>query len=1009
MQPHDSADRSLGSPQGYGGSVAADTSKGFGPAWLLRQRLGEPGEVYTFYSYKGGTGRSMGLVNCAGLIAQHLPTEAPPLLLVDFDLEAPGLHRYLDPCVDRKALAAAPGVLELFEALAAQVDALLTERGVKALDDESAAELLTQFDLTAYRVPVRLPGADQSAPVRLQLITAGRFDEQYDARLAAFDWPRLYARAPALFRAFSARVASEHSFVFVDSRTGLSDTSGISTMLLPDVLVVVFTPNSQSLTGIEHLVRRAFEYRQQASDSRPLRVYPLASRVDNQVEHFRQVWRLGDVHHALFGQVRGYQPLFQALFEQTLAADVASLGPRLADYFDQVQVPHAADYAFGERLCFGLQASSDSLSIRGAYELFLPWLVTGAQPWERPADTVTDLRAQLWLREAGVSEESTSTAGWSAWFDRLARATATSEFAQLPLAALSTERCFDVALAQSLAQAHVGAFAAARIALDTAGTAYSDSAAPSLVRHSPTALLGLLRGDVPPPDAQADAAAWLVALDKVMGRWQSLKADRRAWLQALIPLAKEWSLPELYWRAATELEGGTSAMALEAQLAVALARHSVGDVAGALALAEPLVGHLPPDGVLAGTLLDLLPALRTRQDASPTRPLPAIGECESTAFICAAHADDEASYGWVREFSGELDRGLRSRLRGVRLPQLANASSNRAVAINVSAALEHQIAKSFAFVLIMSEETAQSKWCQHEVEAFFHLYGDAARERLYLVATSQQAATMVLGWPLWKRFGSEDQVWLRFYDTANPNRPLAIYADKGVVTSAFFESFVRLRDQLVEQIQRSIGTDLRGTPQLSNVVASTGKAGGTAQLSGATAIGAETVLGVPAASESATVYIESNRNERDQWEAIGQLLRKHWRGLHDFQAPRQLRVRGLPLDQLSSLHLLAEADGVLLLWGRKAADTVVSQVNKIENLLPGDSPCPGLVAHISPPQPESDDPMPACGWSVLRFLLPNPDQARVHEDENAELDRFLGKVLAHAVAREQRQSGSLAP
>ena len=48
------------------------------------------GEVITFYSYKGGTGRSMTLANIAGLLAQ----EGKRVLVVDWDLEAPGLHRY---------------------------------------------------------------------------------------------------------------------------------------------------------------------------------------------------------------------------------------------------------------------------------------------------------------------------------------------------------------------------------------------------------------------------------------------------------------------------------------------------------------------------------------------------------------------------------------------------------------------------------------------------------------------------------------------------------------------------------------------------------------------------------------------------------------------------------------------------------------------------------------------------------------------------------------------------
>jgi hypothetical protein len=38
--------------------------------------------------------------------------------------------------------------------------------------------------------------------------------------------------------------------VLIDSRTGLTDIRGICTMLMPEKLVVVFTPNRQSLTGV---------------------------------------------------------------------------------------------------------------------------------------------------------------------------------------------------------------------------------------------------------------------------------------------------------------------------------------------------------------------------------------------------------------------------------------------------------------------------------------------------------------------------------------------------------------------------------------------------------------------------------------------------------------------------------------------------------------------------------------------------------------------------------------
>src|SRR5215467_8868015 len=48
------------------------------------------GSIITFYSYKGGVGRSMALANVAVLLARRRKT----VLAVDWDLEAPGLPRY---------------------------------------------------------------------------------------------------------------------------------------------------------------------------------------------------------------------------------------------------------------------------------------------------------------------------------------------------------------------------------------------------------------------------------------------------------------------------------------------------------------------------------------------------------------------------------------------------------------------------------------------------------------------------------------------------------------------------------------------------------------------------------------------------------------------------------------------------------------------------------------------------------------------------------------------------
>ena len=55
----------------------------------------EPGEIVTFYSYKGGVGRSMALANIGCILAKRAnETGGRGVLLVDWDLEAPGLHRF---------------------------------------------------------------------------------------------------------------------------------------------------------------------------------------------------------------------------------------------------------------------------------------------------------------------------------------------------------------------------------------------------------------------------------------------------------------------------------------------------------------------------------------------------------------------------------------------------------------------------------------------------------------------------------------------------------------------------------------------------------------------------------------------------------------------------------------------------------------------------------------------------------------------------------------------------
>jgi hypothetical protein len=197
-----------------------------------------PGKIVTFYSYKGGTGRSMALANVAWILASN----GYQVLAVDWDLEAPGLHRYFHPFLLDPELADTPGVLDMvWDVATAAMDPAVPER---------ADWHQPYADVLNYAVSLRRKFLGGGT---LDLLPAGRQDPLYSTRVGAFDWTNFYDRlgGGAFLEAVRTSMRAEYDYVLIDSRTGLSDTSGICTVQLPDMLVIGFTFNTQSVSGGE--------------------------------------------------------------------------------------------------------------------------------------------------------------------------------------------------------------------------------------------------------------------------------------------------------------------------------------------------------------------------------------------------------------------------------------------------------------------------------------------------------------------------------------------------------------------------------------------------------------------------------------------------------------------------------------------------------------------------------------------------------------------------------------
>jgi tetratricopeptide (TPR) repeat protein/cellulose biosynthesis protein BcsQ len=224
------------------------------------------GRIITFYSYKGGTGRTMALANVGWIIASR----GWRVLLVDWDLEAPGLHRYLHPFLVDKELERTEGLIDCIIEYTTET---VTRRDDAGPDNAKWAERYANI----LRYVTTLKGTFKD-PGRLDLLGAGRQDAAYSTKVNTFDWKSFYERhgGGAFLDLVKERMRVEYDYVLIDSRTGVSDTSGICTLHMPDDLVVCFTLNNQSIVGASRVALAAIEQRGAAG----LRVFPVPTRVE---------------------------------------------------------------------------------------------------------------------------------------------------------------------------------------------------------------------------------------------------------------------------------------------------------------------------------------------------------------------------------------------------------------------------------------------------------------------------------------------------------------------------------------------------------------------------------------------------------------------------------------------------------------------------------------------------------------------------------------------------------
>ena len=347
------------------------------------------GRVITFYSYKGGTGRSMALANMAWLLAMA----GRKVLAIDWDLEAPGLHRYFHPFLSDPDLTSSDGVIDF-------VNRFVEEASSKDLSAELPADWYVPYANIVHYANT-LDYAFPSGGL-LDFIPAGRQGDTYADRVNSFNWKQFYEKLGgwSVLEDMRRQLVAEYEFVLIDSRTGVSDTSGICTVQLPDQVAICFTLNYQSVDGASAAAGSIVEQRGRLK--KPIRLFPVPMRVETTAETLKRT------------EVSRYaQSRFLALIDER---DVPKGTPR-EKYWGEVEIPYIGFYAFEELLAWFLDPPHDTKGVLKAVKQLARYMtglteivdLPGPDPTER--DEILAEYGAVWGRpQASPVREAPRTA-----------------------------------------------------------------------------------------------------------------------------------------------------------------------------------------------------------------------------------------------------------------------------------------------------------------------------------------------------------------------------------------------------------------------------------------------------------------------------------------------------------------------------------------------------------------------------------------------------------------------
>ena len=189
----------------------------------------------TFYSFKGGVGRTLALMN----VAYYLVQRGYTVTVIDFDLEAPGIETF-----------------ELFQEKPSKIKGIVdyVNEYVHSVEINNNPKVpnIKNFLYEANYKKIKIKRQ------RIRKTLACTSKQRYFKKNFKLLIEKLYNNQDGflLFEELKQSISkhTKSDYLLIDSRTGLNDHSNICTKQLPDNVISMFVLNKPNIDGMKTIV-----------------------------------------------------------------------------------------------------------------------------------------------------------------------------------------------------------------------------------------------------------------------------------------------------------------------------------------------------------------------------------------------------------------------------------------------------------------------------------------------------------------------------------------------------------------------------------------------------------------------------------------------------------------------------------------------------------------------------------------------------------------------------------